>query len=451
LSKVFFISANTSIYPYIVFPLGMAIVSRAIVEAGHELRQFDYLASGKSMQALGEALRQYAPDHVLISIRNIDNVDSTADSSDWQLDTIREMVCLAKQTTAAKVICGGPGFSVMPGPILEYIGADHGIVGEGEYIIAGILEKLGRGQELPALILPDRSTDQQDRTSLQPYCDPSLIEFYSGQTGIFNLLTKRGCSFRCAYCTYPTIDGKQFRPKAIDEVIDCIDRVKEEHDIHEFFFTDSVFNDPQGYYLKFAQRLIERRTGIRWTAFFTPRDRNLDQLPMLKQAGLFAVELGTDAASDATLRGLRKGFTFDEVEAFNEACVEQKLFTAHYVIFGGPGETRETLEEGIQNLMRLRSCVVFAFSGIRILPDTEIHRLAVEQGMMAPQDSLLKPRYYFSPDIQPEFLNERLTHAFRRNPTRVFPPRDGQIMSSMLRNSNHKGLLWDKLIRFPDN
>jgi len=450
LSKIFFISANTSIYPYIVFPLGLSIVSRAIKQADHELKQFDFLVEGKSMEKLKKSLDDFQPDFVLISIRNIDNVDSTANSSDWQLDTIKEMVAIAKVDREIPVVCGGPGFSVMPEPILEYIGADYGVVGEGENVINKIIEQLEQGIKLPPVIYPDLTQTPLSQASLKPYCDASLIDFYTQETGIFNIMSKRGCSFKCAYCTYPSIDGNRFQPKAVDDVIDCIQSIKDEHNISEFFFTDSIFNDPQGYYLQFAERLIERQVKIRWSAFFTPRDRNLDKLPLLKEAGLFAVELGTDAGCNVTMKGLRKGFTFDDVFAFNEACVKNKLYCAHYIIFGGPGETTETLNEGLENIKKLRSCVVFAFSGIRILPKTEIHRLAIEQGLLDENDSLIKPRYYFSPEIDSEYLTATLTQAFRRNPTRVFPPKDGQIMSSMMRKHNHKGLLWDKLIHFSE-
>ena len=54
--------------------------------------------------------------------------------------------------------------------------------------------------------------------------------------------------------------------------------------------------------------------------------------------------LRTDAASDTTMAGLGKGFTFADVEAVNRACVAEQLPCAHFVIFGGPGETEATVQ-----------------------------------------------------------------------------------------------------------
>ena len=62
-------------------------------------------------------------------------------------------------------------------------------------------------------------------------------------------------------------------------------------------------------------------------------------MSLLKRSGLYAIEAGSDASSDETLAGLNKQFTFDDVYEFNEVCVDAQIPCAHYVIFGGPGET----------------------------------------------------------------------------------------------------------------
>ncbi len=65
--------------------------------------------------------------------------------------------------------------------------------------------------------------------------------------------------------------------------------------------------------------------------FFQPHKIETDEIKLLKQSGMQAIEVGTDAASDATMRALHKGFTFDEVMDFNEKCVAQRVPCAHFV------------------------------------------------------------------------------------------------------------------------
>lgn len=161
------------------------------------------------------------------------------------------------------------------------------------------------------------------------------------------------------------------------------------------------------------------------------------------------MELGTDAASDTTLRGLRKGFDFATVERINALCVEERMPCAHFIIFGGPGETALTIKEGIGNIGRLKHCVVCAFLGIRIYPETALVKHAIGEGSLDPTDSCLGPTYYFSPHIDPAQVELELTQAFKGRRDRLFPPSKGQEQMAVMRKFGYRGILWDSLIRYP--
>ena len=47
-----------------------------------------------------------------------------------------------------------------------------------------------------------------------PLLTRELVDFYVAQTGMVNLQTKRGCPHDCVYCTYPSLEGKRFRPRS---------------------------------------------------------------------------------------------------------------------------------------------------------------------------------------------------------------------------------------------
>ena len=205
-------------------------------------------------------------------------------------------------------------------------------------------------------------------------------------------------------------------------MIEDIRQLQKDYRIGSIFFVDSVFNDLKGHYLELAEELFRREIRIRWSAFFKPAGIETEQLRLLKRSGLFAVEAGTDAASDTTLKGLNKNFGFDDVVRFNEACLKEEIPCAHYMMFGGPGETYSTVQEGLRNMDRLRNCVVLAFSGVRILPGTPLHLKAVEDGIVGEKDSLLRPVFYFSPDINPEAMNRTLEKAFKNHDKGFFPP-----------------------------
>ena len=447
MSKVFLLSTNVTTAPYPVYPLGMAVIAGALVQGGHQVLQYDFLAAGESKEKLIEAVRNFDPEVICLSLRNIDNVDSFSMESAWYLAQAKELAEIMRANSDAPIIVGGSAFTVMPEPILDYIGVRYGVVGEGERLICSMVESLAAGQELPRL------SDGQQRPLLggeigSPLYAQELVDFYQEQSGQINIQTKRGCPYQCIYCTYPGIEGNRFRPQVAAAVVDDIEKAKRDFGINNFFFTDSVFNDPQGEYLQFAEELARRELGIAWTGFFRPQGMGREELQLLKRSGLYAVELGTDAGSDTTLKGLKKGFTFDDVLAVNAACVAEELPAAHYIMFGGPDETYASVREGMENVKRIDTSVVFAFSGIRILPGTELHHRAIADRVIAPESDLLMPAYYYSPQIEAEPMNAIILDTFKQRREWIFPPTEGQKRLEVMRRFGFRGLLWDTLISF---
>ncbi len=449
MGKVFLLATNTTTDPYPVYPLGMAVVAQALVSAGHEVRQFDFLSSGRDAVALERAIMDFAPDCVGLSLRNIDNVDSFCGEAGWYLAQARELasLCRAASGGGAPVVVGGPAFSIMPEEILDYLGADFGIVGEGEKAFPELVARLARGETAERIIRsagPGLTGDDM----AAPLLVRELVDFYVGGSGMVNLQTKRGCPFRCVYCTYPHIEGRVLRLREPEAVVEDLARMSRDFGVDHVFFTDSVFNDPGGHYLEVAEALVRSGLNVKWSAFFKPMPITADELALLKRAGLYAVELGTDATCDATLAGLDKSFDFAQALAFNQACVAQEIPVAHFVMFGGPGETMGTVREGLANLDRLESCVVFAFSGIRILPGARMLDIARQDGLLADGAPLLKPAYYFSPRVDIPAMHEAMQASFAGRRERIFPPSEGQARMEVMQRFGYRGLMWDKLISF---
>ena len=74
--RVLLISANRLAEPYPVYPLGLDYVAGALSD-DHEVARLDM--NGLSDDgALPTAIRRFAPEIIGISLRNIDNTDTTA-------------------------------------------------------------------------------------------------------------------------------------------------------------------------------------------------------------------------------------------------------------------------------------------------------------------------------------------------------------------------------------
>lgn len=443
MSRIFLLSSNVAYDPYPVYPLGMAAVAAALVAAGHDVCQFDHLSEGSSQDKLRDSVRAFAPDVVGLSLRNIDNVDSFSGEAGWYLDIARRLVRVLREGTQSPIMVGGPAFSLMPEEILEYIEADYGVVGEGEQVACNLVEALSFGRPREKLHRAQNLLSGSEIPS--PLMNNAIASFYAGASGMLGLQTKRGCPHGCEYCAYPRLEGSACRCREPRAVANDLARMRRDYGVTNFFFADAVFNDEGGHYLELAEALCQESLNIQWCAFFRPKGLGCKEISLLKRSGLYAAELGTDAVTDMTLNSLRKGYSFSDVLKVTKAFQESQVPCAHYVMFGGPGETEDTVNEGFGNINRLGSCVIFAFSGIRILPGTEIHTRALAEGLLPEIPSLLRPVYYFSPTIDRQTLNEAVARAFHGFRTRIFPPSEGRKRLAVLHDFGFRGILWDKL------
>ena len=120
-----------------------------------------------------------------------------------------------------------------------------------------------------------------------------------------------------------------------------------------------------------------RRVSVPWTCFIRPGKILEEHVLLMKETGLKAVEIGSDAASDAALRGMGKGFLFKDIISTNDVFVRNGIATANFFMFGGPEETKESVMEGIGNIVALEKTVSFMYMGIRILPGTPLEKIAL--------------------------------------------------------------------------
>lgn len=435
------VSANRAQVPYPVYPLGLAHIAGALEAEGFHTRLFDVLAED-GLSRLGKVIEDYAPGLVVLSIRNLDNVDSTGPVSFIE-DAIKA-VELVRASSDVPIVAGGPAFSLFPRRLMDLLGVEWGVVGQGEGIVPRIAGSIESGRPLPGGIL--RASGPAGEWRPVKY-DGGVASYYISAGGMLNIQSKRGCPFKCTYCSYPGIEGRVIRRRDPGEVAEDVARVTRDFGAKYIFFTDAVFNDPGGHYLEVAEALARAGNETPWCAFFRPSGIGRADLRLLRSAGLAGMEVGTDGSTDETLKGLGKNFTFDQVIRFNDLAVEEGIPCAHFCMFGGPGETERTIQRGIANLERLREAVVFGFAGIRVLPGTLLYETALHEGIVPPGHDMLKPVFYFAPGLEFDTVDSCLRKAWGGRLDRIYPCSILYQYMSRLYSRGYAGPLWDILVR----
>jgi radical SAM superfamily enzyme YgiQ (UPF0313 family) len=447
--KVLLISANTLRMPYPVYPLGLDYVAGSLDSRYQtkiaDLNEFD------NVDKLSALIREFLPDIVGISIRNIDNTDTI--NSHSFLDEYQNLTRLIRKNSKALLILGGSGFTVFPVEFMQALQADYGIVGEGERLPL-LLEALEKNKDAKAI--PGIVTNETVHISYVPWSstikrnfDPtsSHIQFYLSYGGMLNLQTKRGCPFHCSYCTYPHIEGRRMRFFPPDEIAQKA-RELQDAGAKYIFITDSAFNASYEQSLEVAKAFIKARVSIPWGGFFASTIPPQDYYQKLADAGLTHVEFGTESLSDVMLTSLQKPFAIGDVFNAHHQALAAGLYIAHYFLLGGPGENKQTLQNTLDGVDKLEKSVFFFFCGIRIYPHTALYDVALREGQIKASQSLLPPVFYRSPHISGEEIMKMVeNHANGRfnwligagetKATRVLPK---------LYNRGFTGPLWEHLI-----
>lgn len=425
-----------------VYPLSLARLARAVETRGDQVRQFDLLVHGNHQ--LPEVLQEYQPNLVALSLRNLDNLDTTAYRS--YLSSYREIMNIICSHTQAPVVLGGSGFSLLPHELLQRLDGNLGVIGPGEGALNAILQALDEGASSFPQIL---NGTEYDDAAFQSRHEPELVEYYWRFGGMIGLQTKRGCPRHCSYCTYPLIDGNQTRYAEIPALVEEIELLVREMGVTYFYFVDSVFNQDREHELAFADEILRRDLAIRWCAFFAPSGLDREYLKVLKKSGLTHIEFGTEAMCDRMLSSYKKGFNTAEVVHNSTLANELGLHVCHYLLFGGPGEVPDTVRETLTQARKLSDCVFFPFVGVRIYPGTDVYFQALNENQVQVGSDCLAPIFYNPDGFACEAIWEMLRSETGDLTNWLFPSKYEDISRILkrLRQRGLKGPLWEYLLQ----
>jgi len=449
--SILFISANQLKEPYPVYPLGISYLVSYLEEHLPDLKILLFDFNKNDYSELVQLIKKEHPKYIGVSFRNIDDVNFYAKNS--YIAHYKAIVDLVKVNSKATIIIGGPGYSIFPIEMYNLLQPDFGIYGEGEislYKLINILENNKNNfEDVPRLIYKkDNKTifNQKGNSTLQPKTsyNKELTDYYWQNSGMLNIQTKRGCPYNCIYCTYPLIEGKNVRTHNPEILVENIEKYLYENNVDYFFFTDSLFNLKNKFNYKFAELILRKNIKFKWGAYFNFKNLPEDLLVLLKRAGLTHIEFGTDSLCDITLNSYRKPFTFEEILNTSDICNKLDIDFAHFLILGGYGETKETLKETFENSKKIGRTVFFPFVGMRIYPNTELYKIAINEGKIQPTDDLLLPKYYVTEEYNEEFVKQLAKESGKRW---VFPDEDSSAIINKLRMKGKKGPLWEYLTK----
>jgi radical SAM superfamily enzyme YgiQ (UPF0313 family) len=266
----------------------------------------------------------------------------------------------------------------------------------------------------------DADLDSLPSPSLHRWID---LARYQRHGATIPIQTKRGCVYKCVYCTYRNVEGWGYRTRDPELVADEIEELKRKAGIRHFDFVDSTFNSPPGHAIQVCEAITRRRLGVHLdTTNFTPATASDELLRAMKVAGFRSLGITAESASDAVLEKLEKGFSAAKVREVAERVERHGIRTLWIFLVGGPGETPATVEETLSfAAWRLRrGDAVYLTVGLRIYPGTTLHRISIAEGVVPADSALLDPAFYFSSAVNFDETVSRLKRFAAEHPRFMF-------------------------------
>jgi radical SAM superfamily enzyme YgiQ (UPF0313 family) len=470
--KVLLVNPNEMQPP--VTPIGLDYIAGALELAGFQVDLIDLCFASSYKEALDAYFKDSDPLAVGVTVRNTD--DCYYLSQAFIIPRIKEIVDYIKGKTLRPIILGGVGFSVMPEPILAYVGAELGIRGDGEEAFPILVTRLAAGEDfydIPGMIFLKEGAYHSNPPDL-----PDLLTFplprretvdnprYFREGGMGSVETKRGCEQECIYCADPLAKGRTYRLRPPSLVADEIEGLVA-HGVDNLHICDSEFNLPYHHAVGICEEIMRRGLGekLSWYAYLSPVPFTEELALLMVKAGCKGINFGVDHGSDRILKTLGRPFTSADIKETAVLCHRLEIPFMYDLLLGGPGESKESLSTTIAMMKEISPSRVGISAGVRIYPGTRLAEIALEdiktgganlRGSIAP--GFFDPIFYVSSDVGNELFpfiaslvkgDERFFFGGGEETEANYNYNDNSILMEAIKKG-YRGAFWDILRRLAE-
>jgi len=411
-------------------PIGACIVAEAAESAGHKVTLLDLMFVDNVQRHLASALEKTLPDVIGISVRNIDNNDMKNPRTFF--DEVSTIVQMIRKKTDALIVLGGAAVSVMPEQLLRHTHANIAVFTSGEFVFSRLLAALkdkesfenipGIGWLVNNIFRKNPFPEEYSKAS-HPCLVPDFFRWINVKSYMANfstvpVQTKRGCPFKCIYCTYASGEGQNYQLCSAQSVLSEVEKLVS-LGMRDIEFVDNVFNSPYEHALEICSLLARARLPVHLqTMELNPKFVDDRLLTAMEEAGFVGIGLTAESFDDLVLENLGKNYTANDVLQASHVIKRHKLPCFWIFLLGGPGETPQSVQRTLDFARRnvRPNDTVFFNVGIRIYPGTELENIARQDNSLSvPPQEMLNTVFYFSRQLDRQWFSETLSRAIADN------------------------------------
>ena len=373
------------------FPQGLAYIAAALLKEGYEVEIYNQDVNHWPDEHLTRFLDENKFDVIGVSI--------IAGYYQYRkLLKVSEAINMSKQRPF--YIIGGHGPSPEPEFFIKKTQADVVVIGEGELIVVELIKSLTSKTHLSDIkgityrdgeniIINQRRPLIEDIDTVPfPAYNLFPIEYYrllrmphsTNSDFIMPLLSGRGCTFKCNFC-YRLDVG--FRPRSNESIIEEINLLKYNYGITYIAFSDELLMSSIERTVSLCNDFIKAKLNIKWDCNGRLNYAKPEVLNLMKQAGCVFINYGIEAMDDQVLKNMKKALTTQQITKGIEATLEAGISPGFNIIFGNIGESKETLNKGVEFLLKYDDgAQMRTIRPVTPYPGSPLYYYAIEKGLL---------------------------------------------------------------------
>jgi radical SAM superfamily enzyme YgiQ (UPF0313 family) len=303
---------------------------------------------------------------------------------------------------------------------------------EGEYTLLEIVNRLGENKRIDDVLgTTCRKNGKTIRNADRPYIENlDALPFpahhllplnrFNARARIFPLVTSRGCVYWCNFCSAVRMFGRRYRMRSPKNVVDEMQFLNERYGASKMTFYDDAFTVDKLRVERICEEIQNRKLKIEWDCETRVDMVTKDLLQKMKKAGCIAVWFGVESGAQKVIDSMGKSerastYVTQTRRAFKWAN-ETGLMTVANIIFGFPGETRDTALETLKFVEELNPNEIGYYIATPY-PGTPLYDYVKEKGWLKITDFNMYDTatpIFESPSISMQDLEEIREKAYQR-------------------------------------
>ena len=133
--------------------------------------------------------------------------------------------------------------------------------------------------------------------------------------------------------------------------------------------------------MEICEGIIDKKLDVKWMCNGRVDKVDAEMLQMMSKSGCIGISYGVESGVQEILDNVEKDITLDQIVNAFKWTHAAGIETLAHVIFGLPGETKETVEETTKFIIKLNPDYAQFYCAIPF-PGTRYHDMATEKGWL---------------------------------------------------------------------